>query len=104
MKKLLVPLYVLTAFTFGGMEGLILHNKHLEEALDREKLLSKSYEEMLVMYYIHRDYEDLDSVGEPVRRFTFWEDAIMETDAYYVADSLRHGNWDNFDEESYYSK
>jgi hypothetical protein len=48
------------------------------------------------MYYQFNDYEDLDENWEPVRRYTFWEDAIMDTQTFDKLDSIQGGDWEDF--------
>lgn len=66
-----------------------------------QKYLSAQEELMLWrdichMYYQFKDYEDLDENWEPVRRYTFWEDAIMDTPTFDKLDSIQQGDWEDF--------
>ena len=81
---------LLTAYSLGA-ESSVYAQKYRTE-----HLLSTNLEKMLKDYYHNKDYEALDDEGEPTRLHTFWEDAIMETEAFEVVDSIKQGNWDSF--------
>lgn len=67
------------------------HQRFLD---DREELLL--WRDVAHMYYQFNDYEDLDENWEPVRRYTFWEDAIMDTQTFDKLDSIQGGDWEDF--------
>lgn len=84
----------------GGTANKILVQKH-DAPYWHQKYLSAQEELMLWrdichMYYQFNDYEDLDENWEPVRRYTFWEDAIMDTQTFDKLDSIQGGDWEDF--------
>lgn len=81
---------LLTAYSLGAK------NSDYAQKYRTEHLLSTNLEKMLKDYYHNKDYEALNDEGEPTRLHTFWEDAIMETEAFEVVDSIKQGNWDSF--------
>jgi hypothetical protein len=74
-----------------GHDAPYWHQRFLD---DREELLL--WRDICHMYYQFKDYEDLDENWEPVRRYTFWEDAIMDTQTFDQLDSIQGGDWEDF--------
>lgn len=51
--------------------------------------------EMLHDYWEFKDVEYNDE-GDIISKHNFWNDVIMETEAYQKADSLNNGDWEDF--------
>lgn len=95
MKTIRLLIYiVLLALT--SLVSYSLGTNNYVQKYRTEHLLSTNLEKMLKDYYHNKDYEALDDEGEPTRLHTFWEDVIMETEAFEVVDSIKQGNWDSF--------
>ena len=95
MKIIRLLIYiVLLALT--SLVSYSLGTNNYAQKYRTEHLLSTNLEKMLKDYYHNKDYEDLDDEGEPTGLHTFWEDVIMETEAFEVVDSIKQGNWDSF--------
>lgn len=75
----------------NGHSAEYWHQRFLD---NREELLL--WRDIAHMYYQFKDYEDLDENWEPVRRYTFWEDAIMDTPTFDKLDSIQQGDWEDF--------
>lgn len=82
--------------SYGGTKAVnndaeYWHQKYLQS---QEELML--WRDVAHMYYQFKDYEDLDENWEPVRRYTFWEDAIMDTQTFDKLDSIQQGDWEDF--------
>lgn len=51
--------------------------------------------EMLHDYWEFKDIEWTND-GQPVGKHDFWNEVIMESDAYHTADSINGGDWEDF--------
>lgn len=69
-------------------------NREMQNIINHERKLAWAYEEMLHDYWQYKDIEEFDD-GTSTQG-NFFLDCIMETDAFFVADSLKHGDWEDF--------
>jgi len=79
---------------YSYIDGKLCNTK---EAYLRERELNTATTEMLHMYW---EYNDVEYINDSITaRHNFWLDCIMETDSYYIADSLRNHDWSDFEWE-----
>lgn len=95
MKTIRLLIYIVL-LVLTSLVSYSLGTNNYAQKYRTEHLLSTNLEKMLKDYYHNKDYEALDDEGEPTRLHTFWEDVIMETEAFEVVDSIKQGNWDSF--------
>jgi len=93
--KAIKLLAILAIMALVSWVSYSLGSANYAQRYETEHILSTELEKMLKMYYEYRDYEDLDEHMEPVRRYTFWEDCIMETESYDIVYQLKNG-WEDF--------
>lgn len=80
---------------FWGTDHLPAYVIDTKDALREEREYCNAIFEMLHEYWQYYDVE-YDTEGNVIARHNFWIDCIEESDAYMKADSLNHGDWEDF--------